>query len=305
MPKGDPAKLPPPRTFSKSRWQIGEPDFVTTMALAHSIPATGFVDYRYVVFPYVFPRDTWVQSIQILPDNPRVVHHANLASFKVGERPREDGFITGRVPGGDPMILDDGTAVLIPQGSVLGLQIHYTTTGKPEQARISVGLKYPRTRVHKRLHIQQVYTRQFAIAPFAPAYPVNASRKLGFDATGIGLFPHMHVRGKDMTFLARHPDGTVDTLLLVPNYNFDWQQSYRWASGAKKFPKGSTFEVAAHFDNSSFNPFNPNPAATVRNGDQTFNEMVYGFYFFTRDDEDLNLAIDPKTGGAVAESRSE
>lgn len=247
----------------------------------------------------MFPHDTWVQSVEVLPDNPRVVHHANLAFMTLGERPREENFITGRVPGGDPMVLDEGTALLIPRGSVLGLQIHFTTTGKPETARLSVGLKYPRGPVHKRLYHQQVYTRRFEIPPFAPAHPVTASRRLDFDATGIGLFSHMHVRGKDMTFSARTPDGATDTLLLIPNYSFDWQQSYRWAPGTRKFPRGTTFEVAAHFDNSEFNPFNPDPTAAVRNGDQTFNEMVYGFYFYTRDDEDLNLTVDPRTGAAA------
>jgi hypothetical protein len=300
MPKGDPAKKPEPRKFPSGRWRIGEPDVVTTMAMAHNIPATGYVEYRYAILPYVFLQDTWVQSVEISPDNPRVVHHANLAGMKLGDRPREENFITGRVPGGDPMILDEGVAYVIPKGSVLGLQIHYTTTGKPERARISVGLKFPRGLVHKRLYHQQVHTKQFQIPPYAPAHPVSAQRHLDFDATGIGLFSHMHVRGKDMTFLARYPGGATETLLLVPNYDFDWQQSYRWQPGTKKFPKGTTFEVRAHFDNSEFNPYNPDPKATVGNGDQTFNEMMYGFYFYTRDDEDLGLHIDPKTGFALS-----
>jgi Redoxin len=300
-PKGDLTKQPAPRTFSTGRWRIGTPDLVTTTPLAQSIPATGYVDYRHVVFPYVFARDTWVQAIEILPDNPRIVHHANLGYLTLGAQVREENFLTGRVPGGDPMVLDEGTAVLIPKGSIIGLQIHLTTTGKPESTRISVGLKYPRGPVHKRLYHQQVHTNRFQIPPFAPFHPVTASRKLDFDATGIGVFSHMHVRGKDMTFLARLPDGAVDTLLLIPNYNFDWQQSYRWPMGSKKFPKGTTLEVLAHFDNSAFNPFNPDPKVAVGVGSQTFNEMVYGFYFYTRDDEDLNLVIDPKTGGALAE----
>lgn len=296
--KGDPAKLPAPRTFPKGPWQIGEPDLVTTMPLDHNLPATGFIDYKYAVFPHIFTQDTWVEAVEILPDNPRVVHHANLAFMKLGERPKQENFITGRVPGGDPMVLDEGTCVLIPKGSLLGLQIHYTTTGKPERARISVGLRFPRAPVRKKLYIEQVHTTRFKIPPLDPAHPVTARRKLNFDATGVGLFSHMHVRGKDMTFRAVHPDGTVDTLLLIPNYNFDWQQSYRWAPGAKKLPKGSTFEVLAHFDNSEFNPYNPDPKAAVGNGDQTYEEMMYGFYFFTRDDEDLNLTVDPKTGAA-------
>ncbi len=299
-PKGDLEKQPAPRTFSKSPWRIGEPDLVTTTPFAQQLPATGFVDYKYAIFPHIFAQDTWVQAVEILPDNPAVVHHANLAFVKIGERPSQENFITGRVPGGDPMVLDEGTCVLIPKGSVLALQIHYTTTGKPERSKISVGLKFPRAPVQKRLYIEQVHTTRFRIPPLDPAHEVTAKRTLNFDATGIGLFSHMHVRGKDMTFRAIHPDGTIDTLLLIPNYNFDWQHSYRWARGAKKFPKGSTFEVTAHFDNSEFNPYNPDPKASVGNGDQTFQEMMYGFYFFTRDDESLNLRIDHKSGAVEA-----
>lgn len=304
-PRGETAKQPKPREFPTGQWRIGEPDMITTMLLAHEIPATGYVDYRYAILPYLFTHDTWVQSVEIISDNSRVVHHANLAYNKVGERPRQENFITGRVPGGDPMVLDDGTAYLIPKGSVLGLQIHYTTTGQPEHARLAVGLKFPRAVVRKQLQHQQVHTTRFQIPPYAPAHPVSASRTLNFDATGVGLFAHMHVRGKDMTFLARHPNGITDTLLLIPNYNFDWQQSYRWNPGTKSFPKGTTFEVQAHFDNSEFNPYNPDPKQTVGNGDQTFNEMMYGFYFYTRDDEDLNLSIDPKTGAVLGRDRGD
>jgi hypothetical protein len=301
MPRGDAAKRPAPRTFPEGSWRIGEPDLVTTTPLAHNLPATGTLDYRYAILPYVFTHDTWVQAVEILPDNPRVVHHANLGFTKLGERPREENFITGRVPGGDPMVLDDGTALLIPKGSVLGLQIHFVTTGRPERARISVGLKFPRAVVHKRLYHQQVHTTRFTIPPFAPAHPVAATRRVDFDATGVGLFSHMHVRGKDMTFRARRPDGAAETLLLIPNYSFDWQQSYRFPPGAMKFPKGTTFEVLAHYDNSEFNPYNPDPSAAVGNGDQTSDEMMYGFYFYTRDDEDLGLTVDAKTGAGREE----
>jgi thiol-disulfide isomerase/thioredoxin len=294
--KGDPAKRPAPRVFPKEKWRIGEPDDVTTMPFGHELPASGIIDYKYAILPYVFLSDTWVQSIEILPDNPAVVHHCNMAFVTAGGGFKDENFITGRVPGGDPMVLDEGTAFLIPKGSVLGLQIHYTTTGTPERSRISVGWRYPRTTVHKKLYHKQVFTNRIQIPPGAPAHPINARRTLEFDATGVGLFSHMHVRGKDMTFRALAPGGTTETLLMVPNYHFDWQQSYRWTHGTKHFAKGTVFEVLAHFDNSSFNPYNPDPSATVVGGQQTFNEMMYGFYFFTRDDEDLKLTLDPKTG---------
>jgi hypothetical protein len=119
------------------------------------------------------------------------------------------------------------------------------------------------------------------------------------DTTGIGMFSHMHLRGKDMTFFARPPEGEAETLLAIPNYHYDWQQNYRWQPGTKKFAKGTKIEVTAHFDNSRFNPFNPDPTATVKNGQQTFEEMMFGFFFYTADGEDLNLKVDPKTGNMV------
>jgi hypothetical protein len=99
--------------------------------------------------------------------------------------------------------------------------------------------------------------------------------------------------------LAHKPDGSTERLLLVPNYNFDWQMSYRWEAGKKKLSKGTVMESVGHFDNSAFNP---NPSASVRFGEQTFLEMLIGYYFYTRDDEDLGLAIDPATGHVRARS---
>ena len=93
-----------------------------------------------------------------------------------------------------------------------------------------------------------------------------------------------------------YPDGKQETLLAVPNYNFDWQMSYRWPANKIKFPAGTRLDCTAHFDNSKFNPYNPDPKAAVREGQQTFQEMMYGFLFYTDDAEKLGLEIDPKTG---------
>src|SRR5205085_2561500 len=149
-----------------------------------------------------------------------------------------------RVPGGTAMTLEDGVAVRIPAGSVLGLQIHYTTTGKPEKNRMSVGLRFPRGMVRKELHHLQVTTSRFAIPPGAAAHRVASSRTLPCDAVGVGMFSHMHVRGKDMTFLAHRPKGDMaETLLSIPNYHYGWQQNYRWEMGTKQFAKGTRIEV--------------------------------------------------------------
>jgi len=294
---GDLAKAPAAPKPPESEWLIGTPDLVLK-SVELELPATGDIPYKYVVLPHVFAEDTWIQAAQILPGNARVLHHCNMAFGNLTDGVKESNFVTGYVPGGEPMNLDDGLAFRIPAGSVLGLQIHFIATGKPEKCRVTVGLRYPRAVVQKRLQHMQLADTRFAIPSGAPAHKVSAVRVLDRDVVGVGLFSHMHLRGKDMTFAARLPDGKAETLLVIPNYSFSWQLPYRWEPGKKTLPKGTRLECVAHFDNSPFNPYNPDPKATVRFGQQTYQEMMYGFFFYTDAAERLGLHIDPKTGTA-------
>ncbi len=293
---GDAAKAPPARQFATGQWEIGEPDLITTAVFPHKLPAEGFVEYKYVLLPYVFTQDTWISAAEISPSNPATVHHCNMAYMTLGEAFDEQNFITGRVPGGSAMILDEGVALKIPKNSIVGLQIHYTTTGKIESNRMSVGFRFPRGIVRRELQHAQISKSRFEIPPGAAAFPVVASQTLPANATGIGMFAHMHLRGKDMTFRALYPDGRQETLLSIPNYHYDWQHAYRWQPGTKSFPAGTKIEVTAHFDNSRFNPFNPDPTMVVKTGPQTIQEMMFGFFFYTHDGEDLKLKVDPLTG---------
>ncbi len=301
-PQGDPAKGPEPLPAlnPEEPWQIGKPDLVLNVGETHEIPATGPVAYKYALLPHLFTDDTWVSGIQILPDNPRVVHHCNMAYVSGAEGFKASNFIMGYVPGVGPANLEEGVALKIPKGSALLLQIHYVSTGKDEKCKISVGFRYARGVVHKQLRHFQLVDKNFAIPPGAPAYKASASRTLEQDVVGYGLFAHMHLRGKDMTFTATTPDGKSETLLMVPNYSFDWQQQYKWPDGKVRFTKGTRIDCVAHYDNSAFNPYNPDPKATVRFGQQTEQEMMNGFFFYTHDGEDLNLAVDEKTGHAKA-----
>ncbi|MFO1001739.1 MAG: redoxin family protein [Planctomycetaceae bacterium] len=295
---GDPKAATPAPILSEAKWRIGEPDLIITMLETHSVPATGFVPYRYTVLPYLFTNETWVEAFEIRPDNRAVVHHCNMA-YITSDGAGEETFITGYVPGGQPMDLGrfkNGVAYKIPGGAGLGLQIHYTTTGKEEQCRIQVGLRFPRNAVRKQCRHFLLDPRGWKIPPYEPAFRIEASHKLSDDVTLLGLFTHMHVRGRDMTFSAASPDGQKQTLLQIPNYNFEWQLGYEIEPGQKRLSAGTTIEAVAHFDNSSFNPYNPDPAAEVRYGPQTIHEMFNGFVFFVNDAEELALDVDPRTG---------
>jgi peroxiredoxin len=298
---GDPNDAPAAPIFSESKWRIGEPDLVIRMVDQHSIPATGFLPYRFVVLPYVFLTDTWVEAFEIRPDNPSVVHHANMA-YATPNGASEETFITGYVPGGQPLDLgrfNYGVGFLVPRYSVLGLQIHYTTTGKPETNRFSVGLRFSHGTVRKQMRHFLLDPHDIRIAPGHGGFPVRAEKTLNQDVTLLGLFTHMHVRGKDMTFFADVPGQPRETLLQIPNFNFEWQLGYEIAPGTKRLPKGTRIEAIAHYDNSAFNPFNPDPKRTVPYGQQTYDEMFNGFVFFVEDHEELNLQIDAKTGHVV------
>jgi len=301
-PEGDPKDAPELPAPSSAKWRIGEPDMVVSMLDEHQIPATGYIPYKEFLLPYVFFNETWLEAIEIRPDNPAVVHHCNMA-YVTSKGAGNETFITGHVPGGQPMDLgrfDNGLAYRVPALATLGLQVHYTTTGKEERCKISVGFRFPKQIVHKQLKHFLLDPHRIQIAPGDGAFPIKAAKQIDQDVTLLGLFTHMHVRGKDMTFYAHLPDQTRDTLLQIPNYNFEWQLGYEIAPGKKKLPKGTKIEAIAHYDNSTFNPYNPDPKRTVPYGLQTYDEMFNGYGFFVADDEDLNLTVNPKTGVAVA-----
>lgn len=296
--EGDPAKAPVPPNFVETPWRIGTPDLILTTIEQHTIPATGFVPYKYVVLPHLFLGETWVEAFEIRPLNSSVVHHCNMA-YATSKGASEETFITGYVPGGQPMDLgrfENSVAYRIPAGAALGLQIHYTTTGKEEKCRIQVGLRFPKKQIRKQLHHFVLDPRGWKIPPGDPAYRIEAKHTLQHDADLLGLFTHMHVRGRDMTFYANHHDGSRETLLQIPNYNFEWQLGYELAPGTKQLAKGTAIEAIAHFDNSSFNPYNPDPTATVEYGPQTVDEMFNGFVFYVDQHESLAIDVDPKTG---------
>ena len=89
------------------------------------------------------------------------------------------------------------------------------------------------------------------------------------------LMEHSH--GKDMTYIVHYADGRSETLLSVPHYDFNWQITYELAE-PMLLPKGTRLEVIAHYDNSPNNKFNPDPTQSVKWGDQTWEEMMIGFF---------------------------
>jgi hypothetical protein len=94
------------------------------------------------------------------------------------------------------------------------------------------------------------------------------------------LMPHMHLRGKDFQYTVVYPDGRQEVILSVPKYDFNWQLMYQLKS-PMLLPKGTRIDCVAHFDNSPNNKYNPDPAKEVKWGEQTWEEMMIGFFTYT------------------------
>jgi hypothetical protein len=298
-PEGSKADLPASPVFVEG-WTIGKPDLIFKMVQPFKVPADGTVPYTYVTIPTNLKEDIWIRGVELRPTDRRVVHHiisdlveGNGQPVDPAPKPRRDpsrkeipsGLGAGLVPGRLYEAFDDGIVRKIPAGADIVLQMHYTTIGQEVIDQTEVGVilaKEPPSRASRTASGGQMPNTTFAIPPGHPNYEVSAQKIIDHDTYLVNVYPHMHVRGRDVQYKITYPDGREEIVLSVPKYDFNWQTRYQLAE-PKFMPKGSTLKVIAHYDNSSGNRFNPDPTQTVRWGDQTWEEMLIG-YFGTMDE---------------------
>ncbi len=309
---GNPKDAPKPVEWAEG-WQIGKPDAVFEVPTAFNVPTSGTIDYQYVRVPTNFTEDKYVQFAEAVPSDRKHTHHiiafirdprspwmkdAPIGVPFVPERPKQgqggEGGGGGSIGGGDmlagyapgtvPDQLKPGQAKLIPKGADIIFQLHYTADGTPGSDKSRVGVIFAKEPPKERVFSLAVTTANFAIPPGDPNYRVDAKLTLQDEATLEMLLPHMHLRGKDFEFRVVYPDGRKETLLNVPHYSFSWQLSYYLAQPLH-LPAGTTLECTAHYDNSPNNPYNPDPTKEVRFGEQSWDEMMFGFF-------DVSLPMD-------------
>ena len=211
---------------------------------------------------------------------PRELTDAQRAGLSRASRFAGANMLVNWAVGEDAPIHPEGIAKRIPAGSTLLFQIHYTTNGTPGSDRSKIGLIFSKQPPAREVRTGAIANPAFAILPGEANHLVEAEATFTSDVKIWTLHPHMHFRGKDMTYTATYPDGRSEIVLRVPKYDFAWQGDY-WLKQPLSLPKGSTLRVTAHFDNSTANRANPNPNETVRWGDQTWEEMMIGFMTYT------------------------
>ncbi len=298
--QGDPKDAPAPRTWLEG-WNIAKPDLVIELPVEEKIPAKGEIDYQYILVQPNFKEDVWVQMVEVRPTVPAVVHHAvvfirepeskwlrgEIESGKPWEAPPKrrtaetfgggSEILTVYTPGMVPDVWQPGLAKKVRAGSDLIFQMHYTANGKEAIDRTKIGIVFSKEPPARRVLTIAAVNTGFAIPPGDPDYKVEAKAPHVNAGELLSFFPHMHLRGKAFEFRLVQPTGESETLLRVPHYDFNWQLAYKTAKPIFLAP-GSRIEATAWYDNSPNNPANPDPKATVRWGEQSWEEMMIGFY---------------------------
>jgi hypothetical protein len=312
--EGDPQDLPKPVEFVDG-WNISKPDLVLEMPAEFSVPASGTIEYQYILMPNAFKEDTWVQAAEVRPGARSVVHHVIAwvrppgSKWMAGIQPgvpfvpvnrgeegkkRDAAFLVGYAPGMPAASLPPGRAKLIKAGSDIIFEVHYTTNGKAAMDRSKIGLAFAKEPVREKVVTLAAANGDFVIPPGAPNHQVDAEFEFGNDTRIVDLMPHMHLRGKDFEFKAIYPTGETQTLLRVPNYSFSWQLVY-FPTSDIVIPKGTKLHCTAHFDNSRNNPSNPDADKEVKWGEQSWDEMMIGFFDVAIDkDMDVKKLYPPR-----------
>src|SRR6267154_2221781 len=282
-----------------------------------TLAARGEVDYTYEIVPTHFGEDRWVQMAEVLPSARANVHHAVVyirppnsnwlrhapvgkafmaetltdAEDRRGAHWTDSDVLLVYAPGSSPDEWPATMAKFVPAGSDLVFQMHYTTNGKSVEDQSSVGMVFAKQLPTQRVLTLQLTNDHFVIPPGADNFRVEARGTLPNDAMLLSFFPHMHLRGKRFEYnLLRHtaaqrsrgdkpggaPKSQIETLLRV-NYHFHWQMSYRLTE-PRLLKAGTELQAVAWYDNSANNPHNPDPTAAVRWGEQTYDEMMIGFF---------------------------
>jgi len=292
-PQGDPNSVPAAPKFAEG-WQIPKPDQIFYMAdKPYVVPASGTIEYQRFTVDPGWTEDKWIGAMECVPGNPAVVHHIIVYVIPPGVTPSgqagrlRSNWLGAFAPGLRQAPLPEGYARYVQKGSKLLFEMHYTANGSEQPDRSYVGFVFADPKqVKKEVAVQNAGNFTFKIPPHDPNYEVQSEYHFRHNTLLLSMAPHMHVRGKDFRYELLYPDGKRESVLWIPRYDFGWQTSYELAE-PKLLPKGTKMICTAHFDNSEDNLANPDPTREVGWGEQTWEEMMFGWFEMALADQDL------------------
>lgn len=294
MPRGEDHFLPrhPPHLG----WQVGEVDRVLELGQSIAIPESGVSEYLQVVFPDVFREDTWVAALEVRTQMPRSLRHCNIA-FVAGDDYEPSGWVANISPHSPFWQAWPGTALRIPAGHRLALQVYHEPVGVAGADSLAVGLRYPRWEVRREVQVSRFEKEDFAVPAGDPAFRLESAWIAPKAGEGVGIYAQMHGRGRDVRVVLRQ-DKVDRTVLWVPTYSFAMQSAYAWPRGGVVWAAGSSFQVAAHYDNSVGNPANPDPGAVAKPGSTLRDERLSVAVVWLPREEDRKVKVDVQSGVA-------
>ncbi len=282
-PEGDPNSGPAPPLYNSETWQMGKPDLVMRMPQPYKVAADGADQYMCFSIPLKLAKDQYVRAMEFHPSNRRVVHHA---LFFTGHAPGASyscfglpGFLPtaalgGWTPGMGPVRMPEGTAALLNARTDLVMQLHFHSTGKPETEQASIGFWFEKEPPTKKVMDVGLTSNRIDIPAGAANYKVTDHFTIPVPVTVIGVIPHAHYVCRQMRGWAVLPDGTKKWLLYIRNWNFDWQDQYRYAVPIH-LPADTEVKMEFTYDNSEANVRNPHqPPQRVVWGPGTTDEMA-------------------------------
>ena len=275
-------------------WKLGQPDIVVTMPEPYTIPADGPDIYRNFVFSLTLPAGKYIKAAEYKPGNRRIVHHAVMAMDVAGKAKKDDeadpapgykgslnfpgplfpGSLSAWTPGRDPMPLPEGLSLPWKPGAGFILQLHLHPSGKPESEQTSVGFYLTDEPPRRTMVDMTLINRQIDIPAGERVYQRRDEFTLPVDMELFGLFPHMHLIGRDFKLTAHLPEGAAaESLLWINDWDFNWQNYYEYKQPVR-LPAGTKLVMETVHDNSAENFRNPsNPPQRVTWGEETTNEM--------------------------------
>ena len=279
--RGNPTDAPEALVFPDvDGWQIGEPDMVVTMPEPYWVPDDLLDATKY--FPMKLtkeqmPVDRWIKSVEFRPGS-EAVHHIIARPFG------------GIAPGNKPGVYRDGYSAKVKAETDLVWNMHYHKepgpgTGMWDQSSLGV-IYYPEG--YQPEHVLTTVPlgpMDFKIPAGDPNYAASAWHTFQEDSLINSMMPHMHYRGTEVKYQLHYPDGSEELLLSVPQYDFNWQTSYRFIE-PKAVPAGTKVELTGWWDNSENNPFNPDPTRDITWGEATHEEMLFGWISYTHVNDD-------------------
>jgi hypothetical protein len=286
----DDAPKPPSRSDG---WQLGTPDLVVTIPAVYSLPAEPTDVFRIFAIPLPGERDRYVRGIEFLPGNARVVHHANIrldytSSTRAldeadplpgydGLMPRTavypDGHFLGWTPGQLAPLVPGTFAWTLRPGADLVVQLHMQPSGAVESVQPRIGFYFSKDPPTRTPAILRLGSQGIDMPAGTARYPIDDAYVLPVDVELHAVQPHAHYRARDVRGTATLPDGAVQTLIHIKDWDFRWQHVYRYETPLI-LPKGTRLAMEYVYDNSETNPRNPDrPARHVFWGQRTVDEM--------------------------------